>query len=210
MEAQAIAARIQSAYGACSSYRNKGVVSWSSRSGHPREVNFETYFVRPDCFRFDWIRRHPYPALAEVRHQFSIFRKGESARFRWERDSTAGGRIVDDKQMASLEMAVAAGVGTSGEAAVWIHQLLFPESCQPRAILLNRVSELLPHTQPFGPLDCYVLRGNADPLGNIEFWADTAQFAVRKSLIRNGSLTREINITESVFDEAIEAARFDN
>jgi hypothetical protein len=103
------------------SYQDRGVVLTKFPSKQVSdELTFVTFFRRPDRFRFEWIRHHPYEGLRHVRTQYVIWTDGTGA-FRYpDRD----GKVEPEE---SLGMAIAGATGVSKGAAHTVSRLLMAE-----------------------------------------------------------------------------------
>lgn len=210
MDAIEIISRVQANYGACSSYRDKGSVSRTADDGQRHEIDFETYFIRPDWFRFDWIRPHSCSNPGEsVRHWFTIRSNGPlaSARYLWVRDSGNKKQIISDSAV-TLPMAVAAGASTSHGVVAWVYQLLFPAGSPSEASLFTGASELMPQIAAWYSADCYVIRGSCSS-GDLELWVDREQFAIRRAVIRAGESVHDMCVHACGFNEPIDTQTFD-
>lgn len=120
--AQALLQQSRSAYAALKSYRDQGTVRYDVL-GSTQEVRFETVFVRPDRFRFEWSKGHPFPPLRSMTTRTAIWFDGEAA-FWWQRDSF---KRETQSRMESLSRAVAGATGVSSGAAHTIATLLLPD-----------------------------------------------------------------------------------
>jgi outer membrane lipoprotein-sorting protein len=211
MDALEIIARVQATYRECSSYRDKGVVSRIAEDGQRHDIEFETYFARPDWFRIDWIRPHPSSdAGPAVRHWFTIRCNGPlaSARYLWVRDSGNKKQLISDSVL-SLPVAVAAGSTTSHGVVAWIYQLLLPAGGCTETDLFSEGSELMSQTAVRDSTDCYVLRGNCSA-GDLELWVDREQFVIRRALIRAGqTVHQDMCVHACALDESIDPQTFD-
>src|SRR5882724_2210339 len=167
VNASTLVPSIESRYGACSSYRDTGAVTWNSSDGRRHSIEFETFFLRPGSFRFDFIRHHPSAPPGTAGTHFSIQSNGKRSRFR-----STGPLKTREKDAGSLGLAVAAGTGISRGASLWAHQLFFPDNSPANSRLLDIVRELEPEQKLADGTVCHVLRGVGESLGAVEVWAE--------------------------------------
>jgi hypothetical protein len=210
MDVLEIISRVQANYGACSSYRDRGSVSHTAEDGQRYDIEFETYFIRPDWFRFDWTRPHPGSDSADpVRHWFTIRCNGPlaSARYLWVRDSGNKKQLLSESVL-SLPVAVAAGSTTSHGVAAWIYQLLFPAGGCAENELFADSSEVTSQTAVWHSVDCHVLHGSCSA-GDLELWVEREQLVVRRALIRAGQTVQDMCVHACGFNESIDVQTFD-
>lgn len=110
--------RTAKVYAGCKSYRDTGVVTIvfvAATGDRTDERPFETTFVRPDRFRFEYTRNRRARG-----DRYIVWRKGEEVRTWW--DVKPG-----VERPESLELALAAATGVSGGSAHTIPALLLPQ-----------------------------------------------------------------------------------
>jgi hypothetical protein len=210
MDALEIISKVQANYGACSSYRDIGFVASTAEDGRHHDVNFATYFVRPDWLRFDWKRAFPGSTASEsVRHWFTIRcnARWPSARYLRVRDCGNQKKVVSDAVL-NLPGAVAMGSATSHGVVAWIYQLLFPAGGSTQTSLFTGASEVLPQTTASDSADCYVLRGSSLS-GDLELWVDRERFAICRALFRAGQTVHDVSVHACAFNESIDTQMFD-
>src|SRR5688572_30621319 len=107
MTAQDVLLAMHAKYSAMRSYQDCGVV-FTKFSGEERanELTFVTHFRRPDRFRFEWTRHHPYEGLRHVRTRRVIWRDGTGAFLYSDRKGTV-------EVQESLRWAIAGATGVS-------------------------------------------------------------------------------------------------
>lgn len=121
-DAAAILRRARERYARLKTYQDHGNVRFTLL-GSVNEVTFETAFVRPDMFRFEWSKGHPFPPLRHFVTRSAIWSNADGA-FTWTRYP---GRDATMRKDASLAMSVAGATGVSSGAAHTAATLLMPD-----------------------------------------------------------------------------------
>ncbi len=202
MDASAVISAIESRYRTCSSYRDTGVSLASGTDSPAPAVEFATFFVNPEYFRFDWKR--PHAALQGTVARHSIITNGQRHVLRSTRSADP-----EEKSFPSAELAVAGGTGTSRGACAWAHQLFFPARSLVRFRLLACLTGLAAEQALADGTVCHVLRGQQGAPWPVEVWAEVAQHAIRKIITGSGTDLHEISIQQLSFDQAMDAALFE-
>lgn len=114
--------RTRQRYAALMTYQDHGSVRYQIM-GSDQEVAFETNFVRPDLFRFEWSKGHPFPPLRHLVTRSAIWRNAEGA-FTWTRYPGEAATMRKDE---SLRLSVAGATGVSSGSAHTIATLLMPD-----------------------------------------------------------------------------------
>jgi outer membrane lipoprotein-sorting protein len=116
---------MQDAYAALDSYTDTGdVVTYLGKKRVAAQTDFKTFFVRPDKYRFDCTRRHPYPPLHHIVTDCVVWYDGQVSKTY---NSKRGVTIDED-----ITMSIAGATGVSSGSASTVSQLLIPvvaESC---------------------------------------------------------------------------------
>ena len=145
LTAKEIIKRMEDEYANSKSYSDSGVViTVFIHAGGKRTVEkpFSTVFIRPDRFRFEY--REKIQRTGESR--FIIYRKGIDLQTYWDLDKGL--------ELESLDRAVAAATGISGESALTVPGMLLPnEITWRRAIRFHepkRIDDAI-----FDKVDCF-------------------------------------------------------
>src|SRR5437016_6146406 len=118
MRAQEILLAMHLKYAAMRSYQDRGLVLRKfPNKPDADETTFETFFRRPDRFRFEWTTHHPYLGLRHLRTYRVIWSNGTGAFLYSDRDGKA-------EPQESLRMAVAGATGVSSCAAHTVSSML--------------------------------------------------------------------------------------
>lgn len=186
-EFDAIIAKLATRYGACKTYRDTGVARDPGRQGD-RET-FDTWFVRPNSFRFDW----------------SDFRQGRLASGAdksavWSNDNGAfsshcfnNNKVEKEK---NLEMAVAGAAGVSRGVVYTIYNFLFKD---PRQRSLFVSNDWTVTDDEFAGRPAYLLVSKQKPASGefSEVWITKDDFVMRK-------VREHMTITEGFQKEVLE------
>lgn len=158
MTAEDVIAALKTAYASCHTYADTGCVRtvFLNPDGSTKFVStkpFETAFVRPDRFRFEFSSHHP--GLTEY-SRYIIAVNGPDVRKWW--DISPG-----VERPESLALALAGATGVSGGSAHTVPALLLPET--ERARLGERAAPSLMADAEWDGVPCYriQLREVADP-----------------------------------------------
>jgi len=142
--------RMGNAYANCRTYRDTGRVTTIFITGkrrHAEVKDFESAFVRPDQFRFEYREEQG----GFVNQRYIIWRKGESVKSYW----TIKPEI---RVWETLSMATAAATGVSAGTAHTIPTLLMPHEISGRKLTeLTDLSKLDDGVEREIP--CYRIRG---------------------------------------------------
>jgi hypothetical protein len=121
MTPQELLANVQSAYGSCRTYQDRGdAVTVFIHSGGRRRTQskpFRTWFIRPDQFRFEFAQREIGPE--DEWDRYVIWRNAGITRSWW--------TINGPDEPESLSRALAGATGVSGCSAIRVPRLLLPE-----------------------------------------------------------------------------------
>ena len=122
--ARTLIERMRTRYAALRSYQDRGLVRVEV-SAHelPLDLEFETHYRAPDCFRFAFRLPHPDPSLREQRTSYVIASDGVEA---WTLTRFPGA-APELRQHRALRQAVAGVAGVSCGAAQTIARLLMPD-----------------------------------------------------------------------------------
>lgn len=185
--AEAIVTKMVGNYAAATSYQDAGVVL-THRPGEDvsDDKPFKTYFVRPDRFRFEWIRHHPYPPMHHITYDHVIWSNQSGSFTYWSEPALF-------ERAQSLSLAVAGATGVSSGAAHTISRLLLNSVT---GFSLSDLRELtLLGQEQFEGTDCFRVRGK-HPRGNdYEMWIGANDYLLRKlqKEIVPGTIQEEIH-----------------
>ena len=169
LTASDIISRMREAYATSTSYSDSGLVKevYIRTSGtRTIEKPFTTAFIRPDRFRFEFTEK----MRGDGGRRFVIYRNGEDLRVYWDVDKNL--------EPESIDRAVAAATGVSGESAVTVPAMLLPKEIKwRRAIRFNKPDRIEDDT--LGDVDCFRIH---DYIGGnpVTWWIDKAEFLLRK------------------------------
>jgi len=170
LTAEQVLERMAKAYANCKTYRDSGNVKTVFFSaGGKRTVNkpFETAFVRPNVFRFEYRDRRG----DEENNRYLIWSDGKAIRSWW--DVRPG-----IEKPESIGRALAAATGVSGGSARRVPSLLmrddFPGAAAARVTDLKRIEDATQFN-----VDCFRVEGKY--AGSIEtLWLDKETFLLRR------------------------------
>lgn len=121
MTPQEVLTNTRSTYASCRSYQDRGdvVTVFIHEGGRRRTTSrpFQTWFVRPDLFRFEFAERDIGPESEWDR--YVIWQKSGTTKSWWS--------ITGPDEPGSLSMALAGATGVSGASAIRVPRLLLPE-----------------------------------------------------------------------------------
>jgi hypothetical protein len=150
MSPEQILAALAEVYATCTSYRDTGVVNTRfinpAGGGHTTTRPFETAFVRPDRFRFEYRSRH-FEEDNWDRH--IVWADDGDVRTWW--DVTPGVKVPE-----SLGLALAGATGVSGGSAHTVPALLLPNLVGGRRPT-DSVEVVSLGDAPLGGVACYRL-----------------------------------------------------
>jgi outer membrane lipoprotein-sorting protein len=192
--AETILQKMAQAYRAVTSYQDQGVsLTLDPSKPSPDEINFKTFFARPNLMRFEWTSHHPYPPLRHLVTFSATWSNGTSAFTYTERpNASSGDREGDMRQNDNLAQGIAGATGVSRGAAHQIPVLLLPEL---GGFALHQIkSPTLVGLEPFDGTDCFRVRG-AHPRSNgtYELWIGQKDYLIRRivSVVRPGANEQE-------------------
>ncbi len=136
-DANALVERLQSLYGSCKAYSDRGqVTSILPREEGDQLIHYQTFstaFVRPDKFRFEFRDRFPEGQFG----RYVVWREGALVKTWW----YAHNPTVKVEEALGLGLAGATGV--SHGAAVTIPQLLMPKEVGARGLFEDTSAEVV-------------------------------------------------------------------
>lgn len=190
---------ISSRYRMLDSYADEGYTR-PSGSTQPHDCWFKTQFSRPDQFRFQFSRPHPYPPLRHLVTQIVIGSDGTTAYFHKERDGTACRNDIE----RDLGLAVAGATGISRGAAHTIGNLLLECVGGFSLAMLNKPR--FRRSRIFQDVYCSRITG-IHPWGGgrITLWFSTSDLLLRK-IVSHRTKSEEIrqNIRiDQLIDQAV-------
>lgn len=171
---EAILAGMSAAYAAAQSYGDTGEVLMDlDDRDEPYGIAFETFFGRPEAFKFMWVAHHPHPPLQHITWRSALWSDGAEAHVWLMHDEPAS----VPQSMPDVEMAVAAATGVSGGSALTIAKLLMPR------IDAHSIHELtrLRHEgiEDVEGVACHHISGTG-ALGACELWIATDDLLLRR------------------------------
>lgn len=139
-------------YAECKSYRDSGIVKtvfirvWSRWT---KELVFNTAFIRPDRFRFEYYEKD---CINEEKDLYIVWRKGNEIRTWW--DIKPG-----TENPPSLDLAVAGATGVSDCSAHTIPALLLPDEISGRRLTdITEASRI--EDAKLDETECFRVHGN--------------------------------------------------
>lgn len=184
--AQSIVARMGKVYGGVASYQDAGVVeefSGKTTAKRRKVISFETYFARPQFFRFEWMDFHFSPESTgknilwcDGKQTYSLYTFEPEVEVR-----------------EDLSMGIAGATGISRSSAHTVPRLLSEAVSGFTLTELKRLS--LVGQEQFEGEACYVVRGY-HPFGQAwDMWITKRDFLLRKLKTPNedGSFAEEIH-----------------
>ncbi len=179
MQADAILEIALKMYSTCRTYSDVGEVKVVPPIGHS-DIKFRTQFARPDKFRFEWARWHPYFGQEGSEIENAIWSDGEQTK------SKIQGKVETRDGLAS---ALAAAAGASSGAALRISSILMPELMPLTRSwhLLNNLV-LLPDQTIISQL-CYHIRATSISENDTDIWIAKEGMLLRR--IREQKLSNE-------------------
>ncbi len=152
MNPEQVLAALAEMYASCVTYRDRGKVTTTwFRKGEPNRTTakpFETAFIRPDRFRFEFRDRF---VEEDPWHRYLVWANGKDVRTWWELEPAAEVR-------ESLSLALAGATGISGGAAHTIPNLMMPEEIGGRTLTDLVEVTSLPDAD-IGDVSCYRIQG---------------------------------------------------
>jgi len=157
--------RIADTYLKCLSYSDSGTIETSGFGQPQSTIEFETYFVRPRLFRFEWTERDEH---------FMIWSDGSKS---YERYQFANQKT---EPVENFEQAIAGATGISYGGAWTILSLLIPElRARGRTLLQIRDLTLLGDEEMNG-CSFHVLKGSSKLPEDTTLWVSARDFTVRR------------------------------
>jgi len=197
LTAREILDRMAMVYADCRSYLDFGVVktvlTMADGSQTVFEKPFQTAFVRPDRFRFEY--GDSLIGMADDWYRYIICAEGDNVRTWW--DIKPG--IKDN---LSLELAIAGATGISGGSAQVVPVLLLPDKIGGRSLTdmtdLKRIDDAR-----LGENDCCRIQGTLADTPRI-LWIDKATSLVRR--IDKQSESEDHNVeTTTTYEAAVDS-----
>lgn len=172
---QKILAECVERYTTLHSYQDHGVVrTWFMPKAEPHELNFSTWFMKPNFFRFEFTSPHPFPPLRHIvtkhicgfdgTHAYSVMQLPEET--------------ATIKMEKTFELAVAGATGISGGSVHTIARLLFPSA---RGFSLNKLTDVkLIQEVEIENILCYELTGVNKKGAQRVLWIGKSDLLLRK------------------------------
>ncbi len=166
--------RMAKTYAECKSYRDSGIVKivFIEHDGRnwTKELVFNTAFIRPDRFRFEYYERVCVNEREE-KSLFIVWRKENEVRTWW--DIKPG-----TENPPSLELAVAGATGVSGGSAHTIPALLLPNEISGRPLTdITEASRI--EDAKLDETECFRVHGNFDD-SPVTLWIEKETYLVRR------------------------------
>lgn len=205
--APSVLAHAKQRYAALKTYQDRGSVRYLLVEDEEQEVKFETAFVRPGLFRFEWSKGQPFLLLRYFVTRSVIWSDGDAAymwtKFPW--------RAAIEQKKESLRLAVAAATGVSSRSAHVIATLLIDDLWGTEPFgdsVLNLKAPALVGIEPIDGAECYRIRGRDWRDDPIDLWLGTEDLMLRRSeRILAGTKYIEVR-TGILIDAHIPASRF--
>ncbi|MBL4634017.1 MAG: hypothetical protein JKY56_09095 [Kofleriaceae bacterium] len=185
--ADEIVSRMECEYRSIGRYQDTGEVR-SDRGGIQMTILFETHFVRPDMFRFEFTSHHPYPPLHHLTTTHTMWARGGQVH-------TTSGRKL------SIEMAVAGFTGISRGAAHLVPALLMRFRDEPQWISSNSPARKR-RDDYWAGTTCYRV-AIVTRLGPMELWIGNSDFLLRKLTMANWEVILDNVDTSSAIPESV-------
>ena len=173
MDAKSILDRVAEAYGGCASYFDKGRHT-TSHSGQEYMVTFQTNFVRPSKFRFDWWWSYrPYSKQKKPQFHDWIWCDGKRAFSRLHFK-----KRVQEEQ--SVQMAIAGATGISSGTACAVSSLLSPSLIKIKRKWTDLHNPVVRNEEFIFGFECFLVNGSLDNADDTELWIDQKTYLIRK------------------------------
>ncbi len=166
---------IQSAldmYSQCTSYSDTGIVS-QKREKANRAIKFKTVFERPNKFRFEFRKYHPYFGPSGPEWVSVVWSDGIT------HNLCATNRIKDYED---LRGPIAGATGISSSSAFLVPTLLIPNIFEDLPLWLKLQNAEILSNEECDEQTCYVIRGERKIHSEYTVWIDVQQFCIRKIL----------------------------
>jgi outer membrane lipoprotein-sorting protein len=172
LTASDIIERMQTTYATSRSYRDTGTVKElyiDANGERVIEKPFTTAFVRPGRFRYEFREKPPY----EAERRFVIHQWGEHLRTHWD--------LEHDLELNTLDQAIAAATGVSGESAITVPGMLLPKQITWRRAIRFRIPTRI-DDEKLGDTDCYRIVDRVSR-GLITLWIGKQDGLLRKTYL---------------------------
>jgi hypothetical protein len=170
MDCHLLVSRAADAYGKCRSYADKGqLLESDARDGRP--LSFQTHFLRPRNFRFDWWSHPPYYREPEDLMRNTV----------WSNSTQTVSCISfrDEPDFGhDLRQAIAGAAGVSGLTIFMISRLLMPDLYPPCKSILDLEDVSLLADEVVGEKECYHLLGSQSAADDLEVWIDKEDLSI--------------------------------
>jgi hypothetical protein len=205
-DASSLLARAKQRYFDLKTYQDRGSVRFEIL-GVEEKVDFATAYVRPNSFRFDWSKGHPFPPLRHFVTRSAIWSDGEAA-YTWKKPPH---KAPVERKESSLAMAVAGATGVSSRSAHVIATLLIADlwGAEPFGdSILNLKGARLIGKESVDGVECYRVKGMDWRDEPIELWLGKEDLILRRNeRVNSGSKFIEER-TGIVIDGSIPASHF--
>lgn len=169
-----IVAGMSAAYAAAQSYGDTGEVRMElADRDEPYAITFETFFERPEAFKFTWIAHHPHPPLHHITWRSALWSNGAEAHVWMMHDEPASA----PQPMPDVDTAVAAATGVSGGSALTVAKLLMPRIDAHSIHELSRLRHK--GIEDVDGVACHRIAGTG-AVGACELWISCDDLLLRK------------------------------
>jgi len=189
MNAESILKSVIEKYRSFSSYADVGTVE-TLPSQTKSEIEFKTYFMRPNKVRFDWRDWHSLDKTTPA-DENAIWSNGKNS-YAW--------FLGELEHEESLGLAMAGATGVSSCSVLMILQLLFPECVETNSVWFE-MQNMQIESQELTGLHCYHLVGTETKPDDTEAWISKEDLIVRR-LISKTEITAEED--RAFFEETVE------
>lgn len=197
MTAAQIIAQMEEAYATCTTYTDSGEIHKTfHRDGRVKIIRFETAFIRPDRFRFEFNQADRHNPEGP-RQRYIVWQDGRHVR-RW---SYAREQV---NRKATLSLAIAGATGVSSGVAHYVPRLMIPEIDGGSVTdgRFTRIDDVTLAIDATGEsVDCYRLVGS-----EFELWIGTQDFLLRRVIRDSGMSNRVVTYRPTINDAVAESA----
>lgn len=190
MNANEILLRTKEIYRECSSYSDSGIAQLVPPISKTN-LEFATFFVRPNKFRFEWRDWHPYFGKELPPTENALWTDGKRTRTKFL------GKIISEK---SLGFAVAGATGVSFGTVLLISKLLMGNYIESSLDWFNMSDPRILDEEVVGNSPCYHLVGTVESTDDHDAWIDIHEFLVRRL---SHKIARSKDETEGLRQEAL-------
>lgn len=184
--ADELISRMNCEYRSIGQYQDKGTVVIDLK-GNKQTIVFETHFVRPNRFHFEFTTHHPYPPLHHVKTVHTIWAKDKRVR------TTFGGRY----HLNNIQSAIAGFTGISYGAAYLTPTLLMPIHSQPNPWTSSDTPASKRGIERIDGIPCHRVT-LVTKFGPTELWIGRTDFLLRKLTSSDTEITLSVDTSSTI------------